>query len=81
MHAIDLEHEVLEGLFNKVSRLIKTPQKSSDDVSIALSELINHVREHFNHEEALMKGSYSGFTPHQADHLKILNDLQKSIMH
>lgn len=78
----DNEHKEQARLFNHLFSLINKEHTDENDISVALTNIITFIRAHFSSEEQLMTElSFPDSTKHKAEHMRILNDIQISIMH
>ena len=78
---IDSDHKELALLFNKLYTLIDEDKRDDKNISMTLSDIISFTRKHFIHEEQLMDSlTYTKTLTHKAEHFRILNEMQLSIM-
>ena len=69
--AVDSQHQ---RLFELANQLVEV--KSDDEIKRLLMLFYQHVREHFEAEEALMKqAQYPGYQEHQREHNQMLDRL------
>jgi len=75
LQMIDREHQDLVGLLNRLIEMLTAGADESKWLPI-LDELIQHVVDHFAHEEQVMENvGYAGYLEHRSHHQQLLREV------
>lgn len=77
---VDADHRMLQEYIGLLHEAVNSGAQASEQ-SHLFAQLIEHTREHFRHEEALMqKMGYSGYEKHKAEHDMLLEEVQELLV-
>ena len=71
---LDSEHKVILDLVKSIDRIIR--EKDIELFSLALKQLEDATRKHFEHEETIAREIHFPFKEHNLEHRYILNEFQ-----
>lgn len=71
---IDSEHKVILDLVKNIDRVIR--EKDNELISLALKQLEDATRKHFEHEEKIAQAIHFPFEEHNLEHQYILGEFQ-----
>jgi diguanylate cyclase (GGDEF)-like protein/hemerythrin-like metal-binding protein/PAS domain S-box-containing protein len=77
---LDTEHRQLFQLANELLNTALEPEHSLDSIEHSLESLLQHITEHFDHEESLLAAvGYPQLAAHRTEHQQLLR--QAAILH
>ena len=75
-HALDHDHRYLICLINTIELSLRTPD-NFDTLDVAMEQLIEYTRDHFDREERLqIKINFPGYIDHKLEHQQIMAELE-----